>query len=145
MGWTGEVWRWIFFSHGFQLGFTFKTIVKALDRDLHFVQCYIWGNTPTFCVLVIVSNLLWIMTLHFLAQCPKGYSPYYKLCYSIVGLCKVNYLFLIPAHICMSPACTSDIWISTTDVIIWGCDPVMIACTLACLLTCKIKASTRSP
>ena len=44
---------------GFQLGFTFKIVVKALDRDLHFVQCYIWGNTPTFCAHVIVSNLLW--------------------------------------------------------------------------------------
>ena len=29
------------FSHGFQLAFTFKTVVKALDYDLHFVQCYI--------------------------------------------------------------------------------------------------------
>ena len=56
----GGVWRWIFFSHGFQLAFTFKTVVKALDRDLHFVQCYIWGNTPTFCAHVIVSNLLWL-------------------------------------------------------------------------------------
>ena len=37
-GWTGKVWRWIFFSHGFQLAFTFKTVFKALDRDLHFVQ-----------------------------------------------------------------------------------------------------------
>ena len=33
-GWTGGVWRWIFFSHGFQLAFTFKTVFKALDRDL---------------------------------------------------------------------------------------------------------------
>ena len=54
----GGVWRWILFSHGFQFAFTFKTVVKALDRDLLFVQCYIWGNTPTFCAHVIVSNLL---------------------------------------------------------------------------------------
>ena len=45
----GGVWRWIFFSHGFQLAFTFKTVFKALDRDLHFVWCCMWGNTPTFC------------------------------------------------------------------------------------------------
>ena len=25
------------FSHGFQLAFTFKTVFKALDSDLHFV------------------------------------------------------------------------------------------------------------
>ena len=57
----GGLWRWIFFFHGFQLAFTFKTVFKALDRDLHlyFVQCYIWGNTSTFCAYVIVSNHLW--------------------------------------------------------------------------------------
>ena len=27
------------FFHGFQLTFTFKTVFKALDNDLHFVQC----------------------------------------------------------------------------------------------------------
>ena len=52
----GGVWYWTFFSHGFQPAFTFKTIFKALDCDLHFVQCYtcIRGNTPTFCEHVIV-------------------------------------------------------------------------------------------
>ena len=25
----------------------FKTVFQALGHDLHFVQCYIWGNTPT--------------------------------------------------------------------------------------------------
>ena len=59
-GWMGGVWHWIFFSHGFQYIFTFSTVFKTLDRDLHFVQCYIWDDTPTFCVHVIVSNLLWI-------------------------------------------------------------------------------------
>ena len=38
MGWTGGVWCRIFFSHGFQLAFAFKTVFKALDHDLHFVQ-----------------------------------------------------------------------------------------------------------
>ena len=57
----GGVWCWIFFFYGFQLAFTFKTVFKALDRDLHLhlVQYYIWGNMPTFCVYVIVSNHLW--------------------------------------------------------------------------------------
>ena len=41
-----------------KLAFTLKTVFKALDRDLYFVQCYIWGHTPTFCAHVIVSNLL---------------------------------------------------------------------------------------
>ena len=27
----------------------FKTVFKTLDHDLNFVQCCIWGNTPTFC------------------------------------------------------------------------------------------------
>ena len=44
----GGVWRWIFFSHGFQLAFTLKTVFKALDRDLHFVHYYVWGNRPSF-------------------------------------------------------------------------------------------------
>ena len=48
-GWMGGVWCLMFFSRGFQPAFTFKTIFKALDRDIHFVQCYIWGNTPIFC------------------------------------------------------------------------------------------------
>ena len=30
--WTGRVWRWIFFSHRFQLAFTFKNVFKALDH-----------------------------------------------------------------------------------------------------------------
>ena len=50
----------------------FKTVFKALDRDLHFVQCCIifiiilWGNTPTFCVHVIVSNLLWFILVNYI-------------------------------------------------------------------------------
>ena len=47
-GWMGGVWRWIFFSHGFQLAFTLKTVFKALDRGLHFVHYYVWGNRPSF-------------------------------------------------------------------------------------------------
>ena len=54
------VWHWIFFSLRFQLAFIFKTVFKALDHALHFIQCYmyIWGNMPTFCAYVLVSNLL---------------------------------------------------------------------------------------
>ena len=36
-GWTGGVWRCIFFSRGFQHAFSKKTVAKALDRDLDFV------------------------------------------------------------------------------------------------------------
>ena len=43
-------------SHTYiQHTFSFKTVAKALDCDLGFC---IWGNTPTFCAHVIVSNLL---------------------------------------------------------------------------------------
>ena len=35
-GWMGGVWHWIFFSHGFQHTFSFKTVAKALDSDLGF-------------------------------------------------------------------------------------------------------------
>ena len=37
VGWIGGVWCWIFFFHRFQLAFTFKTVFKALDHNLHFV------------------------------------------------------------------------------------------------------------
>ena len=45
------------------IAFTFKTVFKALDCDLHFVQCCIPGNTPTFCAHVIMSNLLCVRIL----------------------------------------------------------------------------------
>ena len=63
-GWTGGVRHWIFFSHGFQLTFTFKTVFKALDRDLHLVECCIWVTRPLFVRrYVIVFNRLWRPTL----------------------------------------------------------------------------------
>ena len=49
------VWHWMFFSCGFQHT---KTVTKALDCDLGFVQCFIWDNTSTFYVHMIASNLL---------------------------------------------------------------------------------------
>ena len=57
-GWTAGVWRWMIFSRGSQRIFSSKTAVKALDRDLGLYSVFIWGNTPTFCAHVIVSNLL---------------------------------------------------------------------------------------
>ena len=43
-----RVWRWNFFSRGFQPAFTFKTVFRALDCDLHFVQCYNMGQHGHF-------------------------------------------------------------------------------------------------
>ena len=51
-----------FFLMDFNLLWHLKLSSRLLiDHDLHFVQCYICGNTPTFCVHVIVSNLLWFI------------------------------------------------------------------------------------
>ena len=46
----GGVWRWIFVS---QLAFTFKTVLKALDRDVHFV----YGATRPLSVSDVVVFL----------------------------------------------------------------------------------------
>ena len=47
-GWTGGVLRWIFFSQGFQLAFTCKTVFKALDRDLHLYGVVYGATRPLF-------------------------------------------------------------------------------------------------
>ena len=92
------MWRWIFFSHIFQLAFTFKTIFKALDHDLNFVQCYtsMGQHAPFLCIRVCVQPPLCLYKHE--AKTESVYSYSISSCISCVlqMICSEAGVHLVP-------------------------------------------------